>query len=80
MTWKDKLEIGLKEDAPYRRDNLPDSEKDPDGPETRPDDPTRSPVEPGAREAAKAAQASHPVAPPPPGTIPRVVIRRSRTK
>ena len=23
MTWKDKLEIGLKEDAPYRKDNLP---------------------------------------------------------
>ena len=26
MTWKDKLEIGLKEDAPYRKDNLPTSE------------------------------------------------------
>ena len=26
MTWKDKLEIGLKEDAPYRKDNLPASE------------------------------------------------------
>lgn len=24
MTWKDTLEIGLKEDAPYRKDNLPD--------------------------------------------------------
>ncbi|OFW14720.1 MAG: hypothetical protein A3F70_02410 [Acidobacteria bacterium RIFCSPLOWO2_12_FULL_67_14] len=24
MTWKDILEIGLKEDAPYRKDNLPD--------------------------------------------------------
>ena len=24
MTWKDKLEIGLKEDAPFRIDNLPD--------------------------------------------------------
>jgi hypothetical protein len=23
MTWRDKLELGLKEDAPYRRDNLP---------------------------------------------------------
>jgi hypothetical protein len=23
MTWKDKLELGLKEDAPYRKDNLP---------------------------------------------------------
>jgi hypothetical protein len=23
MTWRDKLEIGLKEDAPYRTENLP---------------------------------------------------------
>jgi len=52
MTLKDKLEIGLKEDARFRRDNLPDSEKTPDGPATRPDDPTRSPEEPGARAAA----------------------------
>ena len=26
MTWKDKLEIGLKEDAPFRKDNLPATE------------------------------------------------------
>ena len=26
MTVKDKLEIGLKEDAPYRKDNLPEAE------------------------------------------------------
>jgi len=26
MTLKDKLEIGLKEDAQYRKDNLPDSQ------------------------------------------------------
>jgi len=26
MTWKDKLEIGLKDDAPYRKDNLPKHE------------------------------------------------------
>jgi hypothetical protein len=26
MTWKDKLELGLKEDAPYRKDNLPASQ------------------------------------------------------
>jgi hypothetical protein len=26
MTWRDKLEIGLKEDAPYRKDNLPPSQ------------------------------------------------------
>ena len=63
MTWKDKLEIGLKEDAPFRRDNLPYFQKDPDGPDTRPDDPTRSPVEPGAREAAQAAQDTHELGP-----------------
>ena len=26
MTWRDKLEIGLKEDAPYRKDNLPENQ------------------------------------------------------
>ena len=26
MTWRDKLEIGLKDDAPYRKDNLPESQ------------------------------------------------------
>jgi hypothetical protein len=25
MTWRDKLELGLKEDAAYRKDNLPPS-------------------------------------------------------
>jgi hypothetical protein len=28
MSVKDKLEIGLKPDAPYRRDNLPEFQKD----------------------------------------------------
>jgi len=56
MTLKDKLEIGLKEDAPFRRDNLPDSEKKKNGPATRPGDPTRSPEEPGARKAADKAR------------------------
>ena len=55
MTWRDKLEIGLKEDAPFRRDNLPDFQKKPAGPETNADDPTRSAEEPGAREDAEAA-------------------------
>lgn len=40
MTWKDKLEIGLKEDAPFRKDNLPESQVR--GPET-PTGPGRSP-------------------------------------
>jgi hypothetical protein len=26
MTWKDKLEIGLEEDAAYRKDNLPEEQ------------------------------------------------------
>lgn len=46
MTWKDKLEIGLKEDAPYRKDNLPESEVT--GPEV-PAGSGRSPVIPAAR-------------------------------
>jgi hypothetical protein len=48
MTWKDKLEIGLKEDAPYRKDNLPESEVS--GPEV-PSGPGRSPEIPDARPA-----------------------------
>jgi hypothetical protein len=58
MTWKDKLEIGLKDDAPYRRDNLPDFQRRKAGPPTKPDDPSRSPEEPGARQDA--ANASRP--------------------
>jgi hypothetical protein len=46
MTIKDKLEIGLKEDAPYRKDNLPDSQVR--GPEI-PTGPDRSPEIPLAR-------------------------------
>ena len=48
MTIKDNLEIGLKEDAPFRKDNLPESQKSPGGPETKPGDPTRSAVDPKA--------------------------------
>ena len=50
MTWKDKLEIGLKEDAPHRRDNLLNAQVS--GPEMGADA-GRSPV---VREARKAAQ------------------------
>ena len=46
MTVKDKLEIGLKEDAPYRKDNLPDFQVR--GPEV-PSGPGRSPTIPLAR-------------------------------
>ena len=46
MTWKDKLEIGLKEDAAYRKDNLPPSQVR--GPEL-PAGPGRSPEIPLAR-------------------------------
>ena len=45
MTWKDKLEIGLKKDARLRKDNLtPDEVR---GPEV-PAGPGRSPVIPAA--------------------------------
>lgn len=46
MTLKDKLEVGLKEDAPYRKDNLPDFQVR--GPEI-PAGPGRSPQIPLAR-------------------------------
>ena len=48
MTVKDNLEIGLKEDAPFRKDNLPESQKSHSGPEKKPGDPTRSAVDPKA--------------------------------
>jgi len=46
VTLKDKLEIGLKGDAPYRKDNLPDNQVR--GPEI-PAGPGRSPEIPLAR-------------------------------
>lgn len=47
MTWRDKLELGLKEDAAYRKDNLtPDEIR---GPEI-PTGPGRSPKIPAARD------------------------------
>lgn len=47
MTWKDKLEIGLKNDAPIRKDNLfPDQVR---GPEVDAG-PGRSPVIPAAEQ------------------------------
>jgi hypothetical protein len=73
VTWKDTLEIGLKEDAPFRRDHLPDSQKSKDGPATKVDDPTRSPEEPGARAAIAAAHVDvlpvTPVTPDPDDTL-----------
>jgi hypothetical protein len=50
MTWKDKLELGLKNDAPFRKDNLPESQVR--GPEV-PAGPGRSPIIPAAIEDAK---------------------------
>jgi hypothetical protein len=45
MTWKDKLELGLKNDAPYRKDNLPEQQV---RGEEVPSGPGRSPVIPAA--------------------------------
>jgi len=50
MTWRDKLEIGLKNDAPFRKDNLPESQVR--GPEI-PAGPGRSPIIPAAIEDAE---------------------------
>jgi hypothetical protein len=47
MTWKDKLELGLKPDAPFRKDNLPEQQVR--GPEV-PAGSGRSPVVPAAVE------------------------------
>ena len=52
MTWKDKLELGLKNDAPFRRDNLPANEVQ--GPEEA-SEPGRSPVVTDVREDRTAA-------------------------
>ena len=49
MTWRDKLEIGLKENAPYRKDNLPQQEVI--GPEV-PQGPGRSAEIPHARDTS----------------------------
>ena len=50
MTWRDKLELGLKNDAPFRKDNLPESQVR--GPEV-PAGPGRSPIIPAAIEDAE---------------------------
>lgn len=47
MTWRDKLELGLKNDAPFRKDNLPEQQVR--GPEV-PAGPGRSPIVPAAVE------------------------------
>ena len=60
MTWRDKLEIGLKEDAPYRKDNLPPSQVR--GPEI-PNGPGRSPEVPLAREDRMPAENTAPSEP-----------------
>jgi hypothetical protein len=57
MTWKDKLEIGLKPDAPYRKDNLPDQQVR--GPEV-PAGEGRSPVVPEAADDKTVAPAPIP--------------------
>jgi hypothetical protein len=62
MTWKDKLELGLKKDAPFRKDNLPESQVR--GPEI-PAGPGRSPIIPAAIEDIE--NAPKPPAPTPAG-------------
>jgi hypothetical protein len=68
MTWKDKLEIGLKDDAPYRKDNLPEEQVR--GPQ-KPKGPGRSPEIPLAREEKNDPQVQ-PKARRPPSAKPRV--------
>lgn len=61
MTWKDKLELGLKNDAPFRKDNLPEDEVR--GPED-PAGPGRSPVVREEQEERESAKEDAPDAPP----------------
>lgn len=72
MTWRDKLEIGLKEDAPFRKDNLPADQVR--GPEIS-SGPGRSPVIPASRADQTKVPAIEPAVDPAPGT-PR---KRKRT-
>ena len=53
MTWRDKLEIGIKKDAPYREDNLPPEQAT--GPKVDAG-PGRSPVVKDAEMRAKSHQ------------------------
>jgi hypothetical protein len=55
MTWRDKLEIGLKENAAFRKDNLPAGEVS--GPEL-PQGPGRSAEIPRSREPLRPAKAT----------------------
>ena len=57
MTWRDKLEIGLKENAAYRKDNLPTGEVS--GPEL-PQGPGRSAEIPRSRKQPLPAKATVP--------------------
>ena len=47
MTWRDKLEIGLEDDAAFRKDNLPEAQVRGD---EVPNGPGRSPEIPAARQ------------------------------
>ena len=71
MSFKDKMEVGLKPDAPYRPDNLPEIQQgDPDCQEAgEPGDSPRlreareaceTPVKPRARRSRSAAEAPAP--------------------
>jgi hypothetical protein len=73
MTWRDKLEFGLKEDAAYRKDNLPPSQIR--GPEL-PTGYGRSPEIPLAR-GDRTQVASVPSARPEPRTSRRTARLRS---
>jgi hypothetical protein len=58
MTWRDRLEIALEEDTPYRKDNLPESQIS--GPEI-PTGPARSLEIPMPREDENYVQLTIPL-------------------
>jgi hypothetical protein len=78
MTWKDKAELGLKPDAPFRKDNLPDFQVE--GAKTKPAGQGRSPDVPRARQEAnrsrKAAKKGSVVQRPKPPARARAAAKR----
>ena len=78
MTWRDTLEIGLKENAPYRKDNLPLAEVI--GPEL-PQGPGRSAEIPHARGTSTQTPATPGAAASPKTSLPGSrAVRRSTSR
>jgi hypothetical protein len=78
MTWKDKLEIGLKDDAPFRKDNLPEFQQKSDARERQADDETRSAEDLDARAQAARKAGPHETEAPGQPAVPVLAEERAR--